>query len=384
MNYKRPLVEKIDIFYILKQLKMVTRGELSTILPAQPYKEYAETYYRRRVMETFDRSYNKEWFLQRYIQDEDYNVRRERMLEFHAFAVPTACIRMRNIHPDISVEQIRSTAESCLCLEEYWMVQGDSTQRFFRECYMALKEGASVDDAIEFMNTVMNRELQLVFEKVDTRNLRRPRVEVEDRERGCLMRLFKALCLMYRIDDVEVLERYQSEERAESAQFMCDALRDVFLYCYACGVQYDAPLDMMIGCRNHGTRGAAERKREFLGDFRELFHPKARSMEEEVGKMMSRIEEGYYRCEFCGKAFQTAEFVHNHFNNKHKKEIREIEERVDAFNKFIGRIDCLMVSFMTGSDDEQLPRFVRSSFEDSRVIYDMGRLFSGEIAMDRQ
>jgi hypothetical protein len=384
MNYRKPLVEKIDIFYILKQPKMVTRSELLSLLPAQQYREYAETYYRRRFVEIFERSYNKAWFLYRYMLGGSNE--KERMPKIHTFTVPTSCLVIDNIHPDIPGHQLCSIAGKCLNLEKYQIVQRNSVQRFFRACYLILKEGANVNDSIEFMNSVVDRELQLVFEKVETKGLKRPCIEAEERDQDVLKSLFRELCLMHKIGEEEALERYKqvSREEVKSAQFLCNALRDMFLYCYTCGIQYDSSLDMMISCKNHRTGEAARRRREFLAEFRELFHPKIKTMEEELDKMMSKVEENHYKCEFCGKAFQALEFIRNHFSNKHEEELREMEKKISLLCKFANRVDCFMVSFITGADDEHLPRFVRSSLEDPRVVYDMGALFSGEIVMDKE
>ncbi|CAD25734.1 Zinc finger domain [Encephalitozoon cuniculi GB-M1] len=388
MDTKGSLADKIDIFFLLKQQKLITKKELGMLLPTQSYEDYRVNYYRRRVPEVFDRNFRKEWFIYRYLDDFFCEERRKAIWNIYSFKIEGPCIIARNISDDVPGSVINSAFSQCVNLERFWIQHQTSQNGFSRLCYIILKKEASVQESIDFMRSVLDRKLGIELEEFDISGVVEPKILSDCNDYDTAMSIFSSMCRMFDINEEEVLKKYSSalgdtSTRQNTAEFICNALKNVFLYCYTCAHQYDDPLEMMMGCRNHKTTDAAARRREFLSSHQEFGYLDVKTKEEELNNMTTIVNENHYKCGFCGKAFESEKFIFNHFNNKHENEIRRIEKGIENFKKFICRIDCFVLGIIEGTDDDRIPKFILPNIKDDRVVYDMGAVFSGEIAIGK-
>ncbi|KAH9411530.1 hypothetical protein HK407_05g09090 [Ordospora pajunii] len=389
MNSKDMLVDKVDIFFLLKQQKLITRRELATLLPAQSYNDYRTNYYRKRVPEVFDRNITREWFVYRYL-DSFYEQRKKSICSIHKFEKPDICIIAKGIAEDVPGTIMHSISSRCSSIERLWIQQQSCQNRLSRMCYILLKKGSDIYDSIQLMKSVVEGNPNIQFEPFDVSDVEEPVISCTDSDYGTAKSMFSSLCKIFKIDEDEVLKTYianiqtqGSMAQTSTAEFFCNALKDVFLYCYTCAHQYDDPLEMMMGCRNHKSTEASIRRREFLVEYQGLGDLKIKTKEEELNKMITMVEENHYKCEFCGKGFKEEMFIFNHFNNKHEDEIKKIDKSIEDFRRFLDRVDCFMLEMLDGTDDDRVPRFIQPSIKDERVIYDMDRIFSGEIVLGK-
>lgn len=388
MDLKRSLVDKIDIFFLLKQQKLITRKELSILLPTQSYEDYNANYYRRRIPEVFDRNIKKEWFVYRYLDDFFYDERKRNICNIHSFTVDGPCIIARNLPDNISGSTICSTFLKCVNIERFWIQQQSSQNGFSRMCYIILKKDANAQDSIKFMNSILDRGLGIEIEEFDVSGVKEPEISFENSDYSMAKSIFGSMCRIFDVNEEEILKKYLSTLESASvnqntAEFICGALKSIFLYCYTCAHQYDDPLEMMMGCRNHKSTDTAVRRREFLSNYHGFGYLNARTKEEELNNMTTIVNENHYKCGFCGKSFESEKFIFNHFNNKHEDEIKRIEKNIEDFKKFLSRMDCFMLSIVEGTDDGRIPRFILPNIKDDRVVYDMGSIFSGEISINK-
>ncbi|KAG5860176.1 hypothetical protein KMI_02g02640 [Encephalitozoon hellem] len=388
MDSRQNLVDKIDIFFLLKQQKLVTKEELRVLLPTQSYEDYNVNYYRRRIPEVFDRNIKKEWFIYRYLDDSFYDEKRKAIQNIHTFKVDGPCIIARNLPEDMPGSVICSTFLKCADLERFWIQQQSSQNGFSRTCYIILKKEANVEDSIKFMKSTFDRGLGIEIEEFDVSGVKEPEILPGDGDYSMARSIFDSMCKIFDINEEEVLKKYSltlgnTSVNQNTAEFICGALRNIFLYCYTCAHQYDDPLEMMMGCRNHKETDAAGRRREFLCNYRGFGYLSAKTKEEELNNMTTIVNENHYKCGFCGKSFESEKFIFNHFNNKHESEIKRIEKNIEDFKKFLSRIDCFMLSIIEGTDDDRVPRFLLPNIKDDRVVYDMGSVFSGEISISK-
>lgn len=382
---KRMLADKIGIFFLLKQQRLVTRRELTKSLPLQQYEDYCAIYYRRRASSVFDKNLRREWFVFRYLQDLFWERRLGGILGMHSFEQPGLCIVARDIPGDVPGDIVCAAAAKCLNVDSFWILQRTSQNGFSRTCYIILKSGSSATDSIEFMKSVVDRGLRFVFEEFDVSGVEEPVVLCEERDDKQAALIFGALCRMYRLDERQMLQKYATRCGVEcrDARFMCNALKDVFLYCYVCAHQYDHPVEMMMGCKNHKMTEAASRRREFLSNYQHLDFLKTRGRDEELEKMVKATHENHYQCELCGKAFEGKRFALNHLSNKHPEEIERTQRDISDFERFVDRIDCFILGFVEGTDDDCIPGFISLDERDKRVVYDTGHIFSGEVVIEK-
>ncbi|ADM12337.1 uncharacterized protein Eint_100070 [Encephalitozoon intestinalis ATCC 50506] len=388
MDTKRTLVDKIDIFFLLKQQRLVTKRELEMVLPIQSYEDYSTNYYRRRVPEVFDKSLGKEWFIYRYLDNSFFEQRRKTICNVHSFKIEGPCIIARNIPDSMPGSVIYSIFSKCVNLERFWIQQQTSQNGFSRLCYIILQKEANTQDSIKFMKSILDKGLGVQLEEFDISGVSEPEISFEDDDYQMSASIFTSLSRMFDVNEEEVLEKYastleDSSTERNTAKFICGALKSIFLYCYTCAHQYDDPLEMMMGCRNHKATDTATRRREFLANYRGFgyLHPKTK--EEELNNMTTIVNENHYKCGFCGKSFESEKFIFNHFNNKHEDEIKRIEKSIEDFKKFLQRIDCFMLGVIEGTDDDRIPRFILPNIKDDRIVYDMGCVFSGEIVINK-
>ncbi|TBU15849.1 hypothetical protein CWI40_050060 [Ordospora colligata] len=389
MNPKDMLVDKVDIFFLLKQPKLVTRKELATLLPTQSYDDYRANYYRRRVPEVFDINITKEWFVYRYL-DSFYDERKKSIFNIHTFTKPDVCIIVKGIDEDLPGTILHSLPSKCLSIERLWIQQQTCQNRLSRMCYIILKKGSDIHGSIELMKSALEAHPNIRFEIFDVSDVEEPVISCKDTDYGSAKSMFSSLCKIFKVDEEEILKRYTTNIQTQgntihenAAVFFCNALKDVFLYCYTCAHQYDDPLEMMMGCRNHKSTEASIRRREFLLEYQGLGDIKITTKEEEINKMITMVEENHYKCEYCGKGFKEETFIFNHFNNKHEDEIKKIDKSIEEFKEFLDRVDCFMLEMLDGTDDDRVPRFIQPSIRDERVIYDMDRVFSGDIVIGK-
>jgi hypothetical protein len=132
-------------------------------------------------------------------------------------------------------------------------------------------------------------------------------------------------------------------------------LRKVHFFCFYCGIQAELPEELLRRCGSlHIRKTNCMKSQQFSNDWMEKHEGRilailnqnphlaalqpaqnaASLLNEQVSKLICKIEEAKFRCSLCSKLFKGPEFVDKHIHLKHPERIEEAEAEIRLFSSY--------------------------------------------------
>lgn len=326
--------DRIDIFFLLNENKIVTQQELRKLLPKENYLEYVKGFYKRRLIDFYQKNYEFDWFIDRYLNNKK---------EF----------KINDFLLDVDYVVING-----LCVEDDFKV--------FSEYKLFLKDNYKVSIIVKktiFDNILSFEELQNIYEhrKLDFKIVTTSDIKSEDNRE-----LAEKLSIFYKID----ISNIETDN-------IC---KNVFLFCTNCNSEFYSPEEFLIRCQNGCNFKTSRRRLDIIKHYNDFGFIKDISINFLLKSNIIKIDDSIFKCAYCEKKFESENFIDLHYKKKHADELEKRNKIYSNFSLFIDNLDFQTLSIVDGSFDD-VPSFVKI-LDDKRVIYDMNHIFSGEIVFD--
>ncbi|KAK6090644.1 hypothetical protein P3W45_000367 [Vairimorpha bombi] len=335
---KRSLThENIDIFFLLNENRILTQSELKKVLPKENYGEYIKGFYRRRLIDIFNKNYECPWFAQKYLKGKK---------EFKVWNFD-----FKNVYyliSEVSVDEDFSRLSEISGYINHYLI---TPEGFKMSIVIEMKEERNISEDI--LPIFVCNEVKIDLIKQED-------LLCKDKQNSN-QEILNALVNFYKID----LPKTD------------DPLRNVFLYCTSCNKQYDSDVEMNYKC-NKNCVGDTRRK-ELLANYTDFSYMKNVHMDFIIKSNIIKYEETVYQCAYCDKRFESENFINLHYEKKHKDELELRNKKYEEYKMFIDNIDLRILHLAEGSLEGK-PWYAKLA-DNGKVVYDMNRVFSGDIVL---
>lgn len=326
--------DRIDIFFLLNENKIVTQSELRKLLPKENYVEYIKGFYKRRLIDFFQKNYEFPWFIDRYLKNQKK-------------------FKVNNFLFDVEYVIING-----LCVEDDLSI--------FKEYKMFLKDNYKISILIKkslFENDINFEEVKRFYEHIHLN--------------------FKTLVTsdIHSDENQEMADKLSKFYNVNLSDFNTKNLcKNVFLFCTNCNMEFNSPEEFMLRCKNECKNKTSKRRLEIIKNYNDFSFIKDVPINFLLKSNIIKIDESIYKCAYCEKKFESVNFIELHYKKKHADELEKRNNIYNSFLLFIDNLDFQVLSIVDGSFDD-IPFFVKN-LDEKRVVYDMNHVFSGEIVLD--
>lgn len=359
----------VDLPFLLNAGKMLTEKEFICRMPSSLYADYVERFLKRKIIDTFEKYAQQQWFRDRYLG--------EGIPDSQVPFSSNKFVMLRNLGSDIPAESLANEFQCISGVARVYVSQNDCTRGFARDLYLNLSQ----DTEPESVMSCIEQDYDPAPLDLDTM----PITEHYLASLPQLENVYAALCQLNNFDESSMLDTFFSHKERKpekTIQSYTEILRDVFNFCSTCCKQYDNKCAMVFHCSRHTKQDFCSRVLDLFGCSKDFPYAKIALSGAGLEKLTARTPEGNFKCRRCSKAFSSMEFVNAHLASRHNESLESINRTQSQFDQFLSRIDFFILDMVQGTVDRVVPSYAVTTVANSAVVYDMPKVFSGDIAFD--
>lgn len=346
---------------------------------------------------------------------------------------PKKNIIVKNIKSTDTKENILEFCSKCPGFKDLNIIIMFNKHVIQRYVIIALDDSTNVDESIYFLKESINNDYvynPLVFDNIFCKITV---LELQENDKKYVISLLQKFSKIYSSDDA----LFVIDENA-SFDYNVLLLRFVFNYCFYCAKKFESSIEMVnfcgdfhFRCNNEGEennlieninkynidcaknnnfsfdkytlktnnlkinyevcqkivnlRKIFNRKNEIICMNKNFEALKPKPAEEQFFTGKHKKINNSFSCNFCEKQFETEETIKKHLHKKHNDEYEEIKNEVANYELFLENIDTKLLCNLEGLEDWTVPAFLNYTQQEveykNETIYDMERIFSGEIKL---
>lgn len=364
---------KVTLEFLIAQPRMLSKTEYNYKYIKHPYTMYMSHFYKRRVLNLFTEMKSKEWFCDRYLNENLPSA--SKSFNSSSFSSPMFIV-IEDFTDSTKIEDIKQNFISIEGVKEVFVEQKTAEYDFKRDVYLSIDESVNAEALIE--------SLQLPY-KAYPFNISSVNVDYSHNVPVEYSRsIFESLCSLSKLNSQEIFNKYNEGNMFDinDSDIFVKILRDEFRYCTICARQYDTTIGMIHRCISHSINDFSFRNIEIASVIRNFSDIPRISEDLELESYISRGAEQSFRCKTCSKLFKNFDCVKGHIQNKHSQIIDELMAKKNQFELFISNIDFFILNIIEGTDDKTVPVYGKASKITGAVVYDFPVLFSGDIKLN--
>ncbi|KAM0676353.1 hypothetical protein GVAV_000318 [Gurleya vavrai] len=410
MNQKRQFPPRetkeiiIDETFLIKTYHLVLETELNLFVN-YPYKKYLDEFYSNKIKKFYTLHFQNKWFNERYLNKNksqiDYKEKLENFYEkikeigmIDLDKKPEKSLFEKNKNNIIacgnlafeSIESIYDFCKKCPNFKDLQIVVDFQKHTILRKIIILLDENANVFESLAFLGEMADSSTEFIPLIIENIKYNEIDIKTEEIDVKYLKELLSKFSAFY---DVELFY-----DDSKNIDFYINLMRYVFKYCFYCQTQFDSEIEMLSKCGDFHLRKpfkcdriVFDRKNEIICREKNLNHLRPRPVLCDALLFFTKKSENGIQCNSCLKEFETEETIQKHLTKKHPEKIEMLQKDFDHLNTFFDNMDIKFFNNIEGMEDNNLPLFLKyakeNDFEKNLTVYDMGKIFSGEIKLNK-